>query len=119
MSGVNHAGALFFNADDEHSFDGDIFATNTAAATVEQRLGFVAFGGFITVGLTGGEAELELDDHSTLTLATGGHKLTFEKPIVSDGTLAVTGGGMSLLGEFPVIPVDGDHASALTLPAQQ
>jgi hypothetical protein len=41
----------------------------------------------------GGEAELELDDHSTLTLATGGNKLTFEKPIVSDGTLAVTGGG--------------------------
>ena len=41
----------------------------------------------------GGEAELELDDHSKLTLATGGNKLTFEKPIVSEGTLAVTGNG--------------------------
>ena len=41
----------------------------------------------------GGEASLDLDDHSTLTLATGGHKLTFETPIVSEGTLAVTGSG--------------------------
>ena len=53
LSGVSHAGALFFNADAEHSFDGDIFATNTAAATVE-RPGFVAFGRLRTVGLTGG-----------------------------------------------------------------
>ena len=41
----------------------------------------------------GGDASLELDDHSTLTLATGGHTLTLAKPIVSEGDLAVTGGG--------------------------
>ena len=41
----------------------------------------------------GGGAELELDDHSVLTLATGGHRLTLEKPIVSKGALAVTGAG--------------------------
>ena len=47
----------------------------------------------------GGEAELELDDHSTLTLATGGNKLTFEKPIVSKGTLAVAGNGTVEIAE--------------------
>ena len=42
----------------------------------------------------GGGASLELKNHSTLTLATGGHKLTLAKPIVSEGgTLAVTGNG--------------------------
>jgi hypothetical protein len=41
----------------------------------------------------GGDASIDLDDRSTLTLATGGHKLKFAKPIVSKGTLAVTGGG--------------------------
>ena len=41
----------------------------------------------------GGDASIDLDDHSTLTLATGGHKLTLAKPIISEGTLAVTGNG--------------------------
>ena len=41
----------------------------------------------------GGDASIGLDDRSTLTLATGGHKLKFAKPIVSKGTLAVTGNG--------------------------
>ena len=41
----------------------------------------------------GGDASIDLDDHSTLTLATGGHTLTLAKPIVSQGTLAVTGNG--------------------------
>ena len=41
----------------------------------------------------GGDATLNLDDHSTLTLATGGHKLTLAKPLVSKGDLAVTGAG--------------------------
>ncbi len=41
----------------------------------------------------GGDASIDLDDHSTLTLATGGHKLKLAKPIVSKGTLAVTGNG--------------------------
>ena len=41
----------------------------------------------------GGDASIDLDDRSTLTLATGGHKLKLAKPIVSKGTLAVTGNG--------------------------
>ena len=41
----------------------------------------------------GGDASIDLDDHSTLTLATGGHKLRLAKPIISEGTLAVTGNG--------------------------
>jgi len=41
----------------------------------------------------GGDASIDIDDHSMLTLATGGHKLTLAKPIVSKGTLAVTGNG--------------------------
>jgi len=42
----------------------------------------------------GGEATLDLVHHSKLTLATGGHKITLAKPVVSKvGTLAVTGGG--------------------------
>ena len=41
----------------------------------------------------GGDASIDLEDRSTLTLATGGHKLKFAKPIVSKGTLAVTGNG--------------------------
>ena len=41
----------------------------------------------------GGDASLDLDDRSTLTLATGGHTLTLAKPIVSNGDLAVTGDG--------------------------
>ena len=41
----------------------------------------------------GGDATLDLVHHSTLTLATGGHKLKLAKPIVSKGTLAVTGNG--------------------------
>ena len=41
----------------------------------------------------GGDATLDLEDHSTLTLATGGHKATLAKPLASEGTLAVTGGG--------------------------
>ena len=46
----------------------------------------------------GGEASLDLANHSTLTLATGGHKVTLAKPIVSEGgTLAVTGGGKLML----------------------
>ena len=42
----------------------------------------------------GSAARFELDDKSTLTLATGGHKVTIGSPIVSEGTLAVTGGGV-------------------------
>ncbi|MBO4709840.1 MAG: hypothetical protein J5727_08715 [Kiritimatiellae bacterium] len=45
----------------------------------------------------GGDAALSLDDRSTLTLATGGHKLTLEKPIVSDGSLVVSGDGTVVL----------------------
>ncbi len=41
----------------------------------------------------GGDASIDLDDRSTLTLATGGHKLRLAKPIISEGTLAVTGNG--------------------------
>ena len=41
----------------------------------------------------GGDANIDIDDHSTLTLATGGHKLTLAKPIVSKGNLSVTGNG--------------------------
>ena len=41
----------------------------------------------------GGDASIDIDEHSTLTLATGGHKLRLAKPIVSKGTLAVTGNG--------------------------
>lgn len=41
----------------------------------------------------GGDASIDLDDRSTLTLATGGHKLTLAKPIASQGALAVTGNG--------------------------
>ena len=47
----------------------------------------------------GGDATLDLVHHSTLTLATGGHKMTFLKPIVStNGNVAVTGGGRLLIG---------------------
>ena len=41
----------------------------------------------------GGDASIDIDEHSTLTLATGGHKLRLAKPLVSRGTLAVTGNG--------------------------
>lgn len=41
----------------------------------------------------GGDASIDLDDHSTLTLATGGHKLRLAKPLVSRGTLSVAGNG--------------------------
>ena len=41
----------------------------------------------------GGDASIDIDEHSTLTLATGGHKLRLAKPIISEGTLAVTGNG--------------------------
>ncbi|MCQ2390344.1 MAG: hypothetical protein MJ240_02870 [Kiritimatiellae bacterium] len=41
----------------------------------------------------GEAATLDLEDHSVLTLATGGHKVTFGAPIVSGGTLAVSGAG--------------------------
>jgi hypothetical protein len=42
----------------------------------------------------GGDATLDLVYNSKLTLATGGHKVTLAKPVVSkSGTLAVTGGG--------------------------
>ena len=41
----------------------------------------------------GGDASIDIDEHSTLTLATGGHKLRLAKPIISEGTLAVAGNG--------------------------
>jgi len=41
----------------------------------------------------GGDAMLRLDDWSTLTLATGEHKLTFAVPLESEGSVVVTGGG--------------------------
>lgn len=40
---------------------------------------------------------LVLDGNSKLTLATGGHKVTFASPIVSDGEVAVTGAGRLVL----------------------
>ena len=46
----------------------------------------------------GGAASLDLEDHSTLTLATGGRRITFAKPIVSSGTLALTGSGRFEIG---------------------
>ena len=60
----------------------------------------------------GGEATLDLAHHSKLTLATGGHKITLAKPVVSkSGTLAVTGGGTLALAEgtelFKVTCADG------------
>jgi hypothetical protein len=60
----------------------------------------------------GGEATLDLAHHSKLTLATGGHKVTIAKPVVSkSGTLAVTGGGTLALAEgtelFKVTCADG------------
>ena len=60
----------------------------------------------------GGDATLDLVHHSTLTLATGGHKVTIAKPVVSkSGTLAVTGGGTLALTEgtelFKVTCADG------------
>lgn len=42
----------------------------------------------------GGGATFDIEDHSTLTLVTGGHKVTIQSPIVSEGALAVTGGGV-------------------------
>lgn len=45
-----------------------------------------------------GEPSLALDSHSKLTLATGGRKMTFASPIVSDIDVAVTGGGKFMLG---------------------
>ena len=42
----------------------------------------------------GGDATLDIVNHSTLTLATGGHKVTLENPVESEGgRVAVTGGG--------------------------
>lgn len=41
----------------------------------------------------GGDASIELEGHSTLTLTTGGHKVTLGNPVVSEGTLAVAGAG--------------------------
>ncbi len=60
----------------------------------------------------GGEASLDIMNHSTLTLATGGHKVTLAKPIVSEGgTLAVTGGGKLMLA------ASGTTLNRLTLAA--
>lgn len=48
--------------------------------------------------ILGGDASIDLAHHSTLTLATGGHKLKLSKPLVSEGDLAVTGGGKLEIG---------------------
>ena len=45
----------------------------------------------------GGDATLSLDDWSTLTLATGGHKLTLAARLESEGSVVVTGGGTVVL----------------------
>ena len=47
------AGALYFATSGDYSFGGDIFATNTAAATVDNPC-FVCFVGYQTFSLTGG-----------------------------------------------------------------
>lgn len=48
----------------------------------------------------GGDAALNLDDWSTLTLFTGGHKLTFSVPIESDGSVVATGDGRVVLASL-------------------
>ena len=45
----------------------------------------------------GGGATLDIEDHSTLTLATGGHKVTLACPVASEGSLTVTGTGPLVL----------------------
>lgn len=45
----------------------------------------------------GGDARLELKEHSTLTIATGGHKVNLGGVRKSEGSLAVTGGGVVTL----------------------
>ena len=45
----------------------------------------------------GSAARFELDDKSTLTLATGGHKVTLACPVASEGSLTVTGTGPLVL----------------------
>jgi len=45
----------------------------------------------------GGDASLDVDDHSTLTIATGGHKVTLANAAASEGTVAVTGSGRVVL----------------------
>ena len=63
--------------------------TNDAVLSVKDNVTIAPTGDWTF----GGDATLDLVHHSTLTLATGGHKLTLAKPIVSKGTLAVTGNG--------------------------
>lgn len=45
-----------------------------------------------------GEPSLAFGDNTKLTLATGGRKVTFATPVVSDIEVAVTGGGQFVLG---------------------
>ena len=45
----------------------------------------------------GGAATLDLPVRSTLTLATGGHKLTLAVPLESEGSVVVAGGGTVVL----------------------
>ena len=46
----------------------------------------------------GGDGELEIENHSTLTLAAGGHTITLAKPIVTEGTVALKGAGKYEIG---------------------
>ena len=63
--------------------------TNDAVLSVKDNVTIAPTGDWTF----GGDATLDLVHHSTLTLATGGHKLRLAKPIVSNGDLAVTGNG--------------------------
>ena len=90
------------------------FADNTTGSVkVEGRMTFVpsdwdknlplSVKGEVTIApetdwTYGAETNLVLDGNSALTLATGGHVLTFASPVVSDGEIVVTGGGRLLLG---------------------
>ena len=46
----------------------------------------------------GSAGTLELEDHSTLTLATGGRTVTFAAPVDTAGTVALTGAGKLAIG---------------------
>ena len=102
-----------FRGDGTLKLLGGVAASETGVVRVEGNLTFVPADWANAVALSvkdnvtiapegdwtlGSAGTLELEDHSTLTLATGGRTVTFAAPVDTAGTVALTGAGKLAIG---------------------
>ena len=102
-----------FRGDGTLKLLGGVAASETGVVRVEGNLTFVPADWANAVALSvkdnvtiapegdwtlGSAGTLELEDHSTLTLTTGGRTVTFAAPVDTAGTVALTGAGKLAIG---------------------